>query len=95
MGSLKEEASIIGMLVLITQVNLAKAKSRDVASGEAIGICRIATLMKVIISMTRNMDKVFSHGPLEIFTKVTMLRTRDMETARCSGQMDRCMRASG
>lgn len=95
MGSLMEEVSTIGLPGLTTQVNFTRVRSRVAVSGEAIEICRTAIPMKVNITMTESMVREFSRGPLETFTKESILRMKDVETARCFGQMVQCMRASG
>ena len=47
------------------------------------------------IKMTRNMEKVFSHGQVEIFTKEIMLKMSVMEMDKCYGQMAVCMKENG
>ena len=47
------------------------------------------------IKMTRNMERVFSHGQVEIYTKEIMLRMSAMVMDKCFGQMAACMRENG
>ena len=85
----------IGQLVLTTLATSIRARSKDVANGEATEIFKIVTLTKESTSRIENMVKVFLLGPLETFTKETMSRMKDVETAKCFGQMGPCMRENG
>jgi hypothetical protein len=45
--------------------------------------------------MTRSMEKVFSLGQVETYTKEIMLRMSVMVMDKCCGQMEACMKENG
>jgi len=64
-------------------------------NGRAIKMQIIIISMMESIKMTRNMERVYSHGQVEIYTKEIMLRMSVMVMDKCFGQMAACMRENG
>ena len=64
-------------------------------NGEVRELYNLATLMKVIINLIRNMVKEFLHGPVVIFIKVITLRMNETVMVRCCGLTVACMKESG
>jgi hypothetical protein len=64
-------------------------------NGRAIKMQIIIISMTESIKMTRSMEKVFSLGQVETYTKEIMLRMSVMVMDKCCGQMEACMRENG
>ena len=72
-----------------------KVKSTAKENGKALKLCQTVTNMKATIKMMPKMEKVFSHGPVGISTRVIMSAMRGMGMGKCSGQTAACMKESG
>ncbi len=64
-------------------------------SGRKTAVSLTVTNMKVFISMTRKMGKVFFHGRVAIFIEASIKMTNGMDMAKCTGLMDQCTKVNG
>jgi len=79
MENLMEKVSILGVLDKFILEIFIKELSKAEESGGATKINqKLQILTKVNMKMTKNMDKEFSLGLLEIFTKVIIMKMSDM-----------------
>jgi hypothetical protein len=91
--TVKENTS--GPMELTMLVNSSEGKRKEKESGKVSKEIKTVTLTKEISSMIKNMVKVFLLGQVEIFTRETTTKMKDMEMDKCSGQMAASMRENG
>ena len=96
MENLMEKENIFGLLDKFIQEIFIKELNKVEESGGAIKINPLLQIFtKVNIIMTKNTVKVFSLGQLAIFTKVIIMKMNVMETDKCYGPMEVCMKVNG
>jgi hypothetical protein len=69
-------------------LSMAKANGKARKGHKAIS-------MKGIMHWTKNVGLVYSHGLVEMFTKVNTKMMKEMVTVKCVGQMAASIRANG
>lgn len=89
------KVNIPGVLVKTMLGIFSKARNMEKENGKVIKMQVIIISTMENIKMTRNMERVFSHGQVEIFTKEIMLKMSVMEMDKCYGQMAACMKENG
>jgi len=96
MENLMEKENIFGLQDKYIQEIFIKELNKVEESGGTIKINpQLQIFTKVNIIMTKNTVKVFSLGQLAIFTKVIITKMNVMETDKCYGLTEVCMKVNG
>lgn len=96
MENLMEKENIFGLQDKFIQEIFIKELNKVEESGGAIKINpQLQIFTKVNIIMIKNTVKVFSLGGLAIFTKVIIMKMNVMETDKCYGLTEVCMKVNG
>jgi hypothetical protein len=87
LASLMVRVSTSGQMEAPISVSLRRASSTARAGGRKAPYTRIATNTRENTSMIKRMDTGFSPGKAATYTKEVIKMMREMDMARCSGQM--------